>query len=502
MAGPIIPAKKDKSLFAMTLNLNEMQPRLIARITWGFASLLILVLTIATLFQYKGHIYIYLLFSVVSNILLYCGFRRNAIFFDTFIGVFFWLGFWLKLTVRVCFTAGLFHEAVGDFDGSGAAFDHALLVTTCGLTGLLIASFVREKLIFKYPEKLKEDNQNGLSRFYIKYRTLVLTGFVISFLVIALTNIYLGIYQKGAITQTTLPFGLNGIYKWLLLFGLASFSAVILKCELSAKKEFPYLVVILSMLESFSTNVSLLSRGMILNVAALAYGLYTSLKLGFVKLRLRFVVTISLMFVILFMSSVFAVNYMRSSAFQSLTVKGGVGVKAYVIGDLIGENINHMTKPLFLDRWVGIEGVMAVTTSKKVGWSLWHEAWEEKYSESTTSFYDKTLITSPYIHTDFTKHHHISMPGILAFLFYPGSFPFLFTCMFVLGLIAALIEMSVFKLGGNNLILCSLMAQVIAYRFASFGYAPIQTYLIFGALYLNLFVIYFVNKCLLIWHGK
>src|SRR5690348_3872911 len=86
-------------------------------------------LSLLALFKYQGQGLIYVLFSVISNLLLYFGFRKNAIFVDTFIGILFWLGFWLKLTVRVAFLDGQFHEPVGNFDGSGAAFDRALLVT-------------------------------------------------------------------------------------------------------------------------------------------------------------------------------------------------------------------------------------------------------------------------------------------------------------------------------------------------------------------------------------
>ena len=77
----------------MTINLNEMQLNMFARFAYYGFSVLILALTIAGLSQYAGDLYIYLLFSVVSNALLYFGFRKNAIFFDTFIGIFCWLGF-------------------------------------------------------------------------------------------------------------------------------------------------------------------------------------------------------------------------------------------------------------------------------------------------------------------------------------------------------------------------------------------------------------------------
>ena len=477
----------------MTINLNEIQLNRFAKFAYYGFSVLILALTIAGLSQYAGDPYIYLLFSVVSNALLYFGFRKNAIFFDTFIGIFCWLGFWLKLTVRVSFAGGLFHEAVGNFDGSGEAFDRALLAASCGLFGLLVASFVREKLIFKYPMKMNGYNVNGILKFYKDYRNFILTGFVVLFLTVAVTNIYFGIYQRGEIAQTILPFGLNGIYKWLLLFGLASMSAMILHCELIIKKDVSYIVIILSLLESFSSNVSLLSRGMILNVSALAYGIYASLKIKSIKLNLRVPATSFLIFAILFGGSVLMVNYIRLTGFHGLKQEG-------LIQGLT--STQHTSKSLFLDRWVGIEGVMAVSSNQKAGWNLWQEAWKEKYSENTMSFYDKNLITSPYEQTDFTKVHYISLPGIVAFFFYPGSFLFLFGCMFLLGLFAASVEIAAFKLGGNNLILCSLIAQVVAYRFLSFGYVPAQSYLLFGTIFLNLFIIYLFDKFIGNWNDR
>jgi len=166
------------------------------------------------------------------------------------------------------------------------------------------------------------------------------------------------------------------------------------------------------------------------------------------------------------------------------------------------EGAQNMAAPLFIDRWVGIEGVMAVSSYPKLGWNFWDKAWQETYNENATSFYDMNLIESPYINTDKTKHHYISLPGIVAFFFYPGSFAFLFGSMFMLGTIAALIEKIVFNLGGQNVILCSLLAQVIGYRFASFGYVPTQTYLLIGTLFLNLFIIYFADKLLLFWNNR
>jgi hypothetical protein len=447
----------------------------------------IALLTISAYVKYPGQAYIYLLFTVVSNVLLYLGFRKKALFFDAFISVFFWLGFWLKLTIRVGFTGALFHEPTGSFDSSSAAFDHGLLVTSCGLLGLISSMLIRERF-FYYPDNVNHKiTQPGLFNFYQKNRKSTLMLFAIVFLSIAVTNLYFGIYQRGEVPQTILPYGLGGVYKWLLLFGLASFAAIVLKFEYVNEQKNSYLVALLSLMESFISNVSLLSRGMILNSTGLFYGLFRNAKSSSIKLSFRFLVTISLIFSLLFVSSVFLVNYLRSSIYSS--------------EDRL-KVTQHMATPLFLDRWVGIEGVLAVSSSQKVGWDLWNQAWGETYSDHSTSFYDLNLIKSPYLDADTTKHHYISLPGIIAFCFYPGSFSFLFWCVFLVGTLGGLIEFIVYKLGGANLILCSLLGQVVAFRFASFGYVPSQTYLLFGSLLLNLIIIYAADKLLLAWNRR
>lgn len=473
-------------------NLKKTLPNISQFFLYFFYGVIAL-LTLAAYGKYAGEGYIYLLFTVISNALLYLGFRKKGLFFDTFIGVFFWLGFWLKLTIRVGFTNGVFHEPTGNFDGSGKAFDHALLVVSCGLFALIVATLVRERF-FSFPEKIKtEFGEGGLFSFYQRRRKFFLVSFVFLFLFIALTNLYLGIYQRGQAPGTILPYGLGGIYKWLLLFGLASFAAVILRFEYFLGKDKPYLVATLSLGEAFTSNISLLSRGMILNSVALFYGLFKSLKANSGNLTLRFLFTVSLIFSVLFISSVLIVNYLRAhdTAFSKSSVYGSQGSSQPNMAFVQG-----MTTPLFIDRWVGIEGVLAVSSSPKVGMDLWMQAWKEIYSDYGTSFYDLNLIKSPYLEMDATKNHYISLPGIIAFLFYPGSFLFLFGMMFLTGVIGAAIEIFVYKFGGKNLILCSLLAQVVAFRFASFGYVPSQTYLLFGTLFFNVIIIYGVDKLL------
>lgn len=456
------------------------------RIWLGIGWALIGALALVALARYPGHALVYLLFTLAANALLYFGFRRDAIFFDAFVGVFFWLGFWLKLSVRVAFFAGRFHEPLGHFDGSGAAFDRALLAASCGFIGLLAARALRARF-FTYPASLAQHPAEGLFAFYARYRTAVLGVFVGVVIAVAASNLYLGVYQRGMVPRTALPFGLSGVYSWLLLFGLASFSAVIVHLEFRLRRQTSYTAVAVGLLETFLSSVSLLSRGMLLNAGALGYGALRTLKPEGIRTTVRFWATSLAAFALLFACSVLLVNALRSylvDPSQDALIQAG-----------------RMTRLLILDRWVGMEPVMAVSSHPGQGWDLWREAWREAPARKL-SFYDSTFIASPYVNMDPAKHNFISLPGIVAFLFYPGSFSFLLVAMFVAGAAAAAVEISVFHLGGRNLILCALLAQVVASRYVHFGYAPRQTYLLFGALYLNLFLLYFADKALAYWQRR
>ena len=492
-------------------------------------------LSFFALINYPGNAVVYIVFTIALNALLILGFTKDKIFFDTFIGIFFWLGYWLKLSVRVAFMGGEFQEPVGNFNGTGAAFDHALIVTTCGVAALLIAGLVRRRYFFSYADAAVRARHESTFAFYKRYRKPVLVLFFALFAAVGITNVIFGIYQRGSIPRTFLPFGLNGVYTWLLLFGMASVSAVILDCEFRIKNN-PYLVSVMSLLECFVSNVSMLSRGMVLNGGSLMIGLADNAKKRFVRLSLSYKLVIPVIFAVLFIASVFVVNHVRVALFftypygnasvdvhpEKATVSPGeaAGSDRTAADARVPNTSPHansvprrdlnsvkLTKKSFIytvntiwvlliDRWVGIEGAMAVSSYPHLGWDLWKRAWKEKFSNYGTSMFDLTFIRSPYLESDMLKHHFVSVPGILAFFYYPGSFSFLFISMFLLGLLAAGIEFIIYKLSGANLILCSLLSQVVAYRYAHFGYVPAQSYLLFGSLLLNVLIIYFFDKSL------
>lgn len=446
---------------------------------------LILLLAIIALPKYTGHAGIYILFTFLSNTLLYFGFRKNANFFDMFIGVFFWVGFWLKFTLRIAFSSGTFSMAPY-FNNSAIAYDRGLLVASCGLFALILASFVREKFFYSYPKEISNLKQKGLFELYRRNRKTAWILFVALFIFIGVSNMYFGIYIRGTLARTILPFGLNGVYTWLLMFGLTTISALMIRFEFELNNRSSITPVAIGLFESAFSNVSLLSRGMVLSAGAFLYGIFISLKKSSIKINVKTLIITLFLFASLFISSVLVVNYLRVSIFSS--------------SNKIEQSINNvkgMTTPLFVDRWVGIEEVLAVSSYPKLSWNLWFEAWKEKTTsqDDKTQFYNNVFSKTPLIEIDRSRHLFINtLPGVMAFFFYPGSYVFLFFSIFSLGIFAASLEYAAYKLCGQNLIICACLAQAIAFRFSNFGYVPAQSYLLFGTILLNILVIYFAEK--------
>lgn len=449
-------------------------------------ALALLVLTYYGYSSYTGSKVAYLIFTTISHSLLISGFTRRAFFIDLFVGVFFWLGFWFKFTIVIIYYDGIFNEPIGYFVRGPASYDQALLVASIGMGGFLLATLIRKKFLLGHFNN-QLNPMNGLESMFKKNKVKILLFFIGLIVFIGVTNLFLGIYQKGTITKTFLPLGLNNLYKWLLLFGLASFSAVILDLEFRVRKKVSLILYSIAMFETFFTSISILSRGMVLNSAALIVGLLAIYRnkgkiIGFKSLFFGILV-----FLMFFVISQQLVGALRSVKFEKYD--NDININKAILNQI--DSRDYFYRNIFIDRWVGIEAVMAVSSHTNLGWDLLKDALDEKYDEEKMSFYDKNILKdkSPYINVDKSKHHFLSVPGIIAFFYYPGSYVFLFFMMLSIGVFSSIIEFIGYKLT-QNLVLISLISQVIAYRYSNFGYVPLQNYLIFGAIIMNILLVY------------
>lgn len=457
--------------------LNVSIPILIGSIAVALASFW------ASLY-YPGQKHIFLIFSFIGNLLFLDGFRKEASPFFTFLGAFLWLGFWVKTSVHFIFQKGTFQESYGLFDYSGQAFDNALVVCCIGLFSVYMASVIYNKIHAKKMFQIPKFNYSQTLQLYINYRFYILTLFLFSLITIAFLNISFGFYQKGSppLTQTSGLF--LGALKWLLIFGSSSFAAHLIFFELQFKKNI-YFCAFLGIFEPFISSVSMLSRGMIFNSTAIIMGLRNYLRELKAETSFPLKTFTVIVFFSFFIFSIVSVNLIREYRFSGVSIEN--------------QNSASMAKSsgvLFIGRFVGIEGVLAVSSYPNLGWHLFKKAISENYNETGTSFYDFEIAKSVYAISNLDNRHFITLPGFIAFFYYPGSYLFLFISIISISLASALILKLFFALSGGNLVFSSLIGQLIAYRLVHFGYAPKQSYLLFGSMFATLAIFIIIELLL------
>ena len=459
---------------------------------------LILFLFINGFINYQGNKLIYLIFSVISNFLIYFSFRKNSIFFETFFGILLWLGFWFKFTCTISFTDGLFREGVGLFDYSSLSFDKTLIVSMVGILAFILGGYFRQIFLFKYP--LEINFSLIKNNFFKKNKIKIWTIFFIFFSFVAISNFYLKIYQKGLLPIYDFNFLFSGVYKWLLLFGLTTISTVIIFFEIRYFKKFFTLSAFIIFFETFVSAFSMLSRGMIFNAFAVLYGIYKFTKKIRCKIEIKNYLKSVFIILILFYICVFSVNYIRanffyvgkSTEFAKDTKQNVLSEKKIKKYDTISKNNSEIIY-LLINRWVGIDGVMAVSSKREIlNKDFLFNSFKERQNIDGPTLYElkfnlEYLDDSRHLYSNVKGN---TLPGIMAFLYYSGSITFLFFSSFILTILASLLEFFAFKMSGKNLIFSSLIGQIIAFRFTHFGYLPHQTYLLFGTIIITIFILY------------
>ena len=160
------------------------------------------------------------------------------------------------------------------------------------------------------------------------------------------------------------------------------------------------------------------------------------------------------------------------------------------------ENIERI---LFVikNRFVGLDGVATVTSFPEKNFQLFINSLKESYNSNEYGFYQKTFII-PYeqkhlVGKEYQKtskrHYGVILPGIISYLYYPGSKFFLFLSSFIVFLFCGIFETAEMKYSYNSVIFSSLVGYVLGYRLVHFGYIYKQSYLLLGAIILTIFFI-------------
>ena len=350
------------------------------------------------------------------------------------------------------------------------------------LISFLVANTVKDIFIKKRsPQNIKYRDIKYFNNEYVLSLFFLLFIFVIS-----LVNFKLNIYQRGVLSNDLInPLVIN-LFKWTLNFGYLVLISFALFYLIKIKSNFPNILTFSYVIMEFLINLSLMSRGMIFNGSATLWGIKKLFKKNyFLNLFVLFIIL-----TFLFLFNILNIEKLR----ENNSSINSNNIEKIVMGTSSPSNFEGLDLLIttLVSRLHGFEAVMAVSAIDNKNFSFLKEALKEKNINSEPSFFDK-------IKLDPRKHlsdNQVSMtvPGLIAFLYYTGSLVFVFFSIFLISLFFCYLEKITFYFSEGNFIFVSLISQLSAYRLWHFGHNPSNSYLFLFSIVLSIILVYFLNK--------
>ena len=439
--------------------------------------------------NFDGSTMLFLLFQFSSYALFLILLKKNISAFEFFFYIFLLLSFWFRFNCMLFFENIKISE--GDFDLKISNYDHSIFIIIIAFVSCICASIVRGKI----NEKLKPINQleinNVFKKFYGSYRFYILFIYICSLITIYFTNQYYEIYFKG-LKNENISRIINFIYSYLFIYGLAAFTSIYIYIDYSIFKNKSFFLF--GLFESFFTQLNILSRAFIFNFLAYLRGFKLLINFNKIKHSKFFLLKAVSLILIFFFLSIFLVTELRSIKFYDYK-------KLELSKTTIQTEITHPTPTLSgmvslaVQRWVGIDALLAVSQSKKLSFDFFVDSWSEKIDFKKKSFYVENF------YLKFQKHefenrnaNRVITPGIIAFLYYTGSPIFVFFCILTIVLICSYIERLFFSISSGNIILSNIIGYALTIRFIHFGYVPSNTFNFLISFFVTFFFVFAITK--------
>jgi hypothetical protein len=447
-----------------------------------FTSLIFLVSYLLNFDNYIGSKFLFFIFNLSSYCLFLVAIKKtNNSAFEFFTYFFLLLSFWFKFNCILYFESIKITE--GDFDLAISNYDNATYVITIVFAACICASFIKEFIIKKLNREIKFKMSNSFIEFYKTYRYFIFFLFSLFLILVWLTNFYYKIYSKGLVNEH-LTFFVKHFYAWSLTYGLAVFTSVLIYIDFIIFNKSK--IFIFGIFECFFTQMNIYSRSFLISFIAYLRGFLLLIKIDKFKLLKLNLLKLIFLILIIFFFSIFITTKLRNTQFYE--------TDKFTRQTNIFSTLSEILQ-LSVNRWVGIDALLAVSQNKNLSFNFFLSAWQEKKNIKNKSFYIDNFF-SRFNYSEFEKKNLniVITPGIVAFLYYSGSALFVFFSILFLILICTAIELLFFYYSLGNVILVNIIGYALSIRFIHFGYVPINTINFLLSFLITFFLIYFLTN--------
>ncbi|AZZ36572.1 hypothetical protein CIK05_07145 [Bdellovibrio sp. qaytius] len=382
-----------------------------------------------------------------------------------------WLGFFGKTTMLLTFGTGI-KDPIGAFDGVGAQWDELFAVTSVGVLALISSFFLYTKIIVKNQiEKVKLENGKINFQLNANFKVFALYSFVLVF--VAMLNLNYGLILSGLASITHLPFKINAAVGWMLYLGFSAILSLLFMKSMSTKRYF-FACVGLLFLEGFFCSVSLISRGtFIFHVVPVL--LLIAFNYKFLNITIKNVMTMFVAFLAVMVVTVGAVTVTRNSlydkyAFSNSDFSTSITLSQYSkkIDRSFVSNSIGVIGDLMINRWVGLEGTMAVVGYPDKNFALMFDSLIRIPKVGVQDVYAKI---SGVVYENNPKITFSFIPGPIAFLYYSGQIFCVFIGLLLMGLFLLTADDLIWRFFNNPFLTVQISAY-LAVNASQIGMSP------------------------------
>jgi hypothetical protein len=458
------------------------------------AGAILFALVIAAALRYPGQPLVFLIFAFGYISMAALALPKPRLYGYTLLASFLFLGFCAKAIAYLALGIALV-EPTGNFDGSGRAWDAALMPAIIGGAAVVVVRLVH--LVIFRAGLVAPNGWTSAPQWYPRWRLPILSGSLVVLVALNVVNLVAAFYQIGVSPKVVLPLHLNIPISWLFVSGLSLWAATLVGWEAQRSSGSLASGFLISFTEAMA-SMSTLSRSAYL-FRVVPYLLVVADVPDFVRAKLsrRWRTIFLLLLPLGFAVSLAAVSLLRLSAYPLVSQTAQLTTPATATPSpsaivtpsppLAIQPVASATDPrlkfvgrelslLVVGRWIGLEGAMSVSSFPGLNPGLLVSGLRESPSAGETALYQR-ISGSSYQTT--SSYVFLTTPGPIAVFYYSGSLAVVFFGMTFL--IALLIS---FEVAASRLLMNPFAVAVVVVSLAN-AMAQLNFPYLLGVLFLE-----------------
>jgi hypothetical protein len=405
---------------------------------------------------YPGSAPVFLLFNLCFFALVALAFPRPRLYGYTFLAIFVTMGFWAKTWIQ-CIWAPGFLEPVGDFRNAPEQWDGALMAMSAAVLGLIL---VRGAYLVYRRRDAAQEALPGTPPWFARHRAPLWVATVVAVLGVNAANLHFAFFQIGVNPKLLLPLRLHVVAAWLVNIGFALWIAALLWWEHGTEPRRLGVRLFAPLLEAFVSAASTFSRILyLIHTVPYWFALWERRRDFRNALEGRQVVGFGVAFLALFAAATVSVFALRLHYYPMIDRTTGA------VGDpSISRNMARELPQLVVQRWIGLEGVLAAGSASGRGWPLLVEGVTDSPKRGSESLFQQIAKLTPY-RTDPKAFTFLTNAGPVAILHLSGSLAVVLLGMAAIGALVLATEEAARVWIGNPFLLAvsgAALANVVA----------------------------------------